>query len=202
MFTIDELQKQTGLQINFIRRCVKTCESVLSPHVKRGDYNSLLFDDNALIIFDQIKQLKEQGLSLIEIDKQIKSLRNIPETMSNSGEGEVPKRSLQDEVIELHRQISRDKENQLKDREEHAREKLDYERRLAELKREKLVLENSLKLLPEGKPPEVIKTEWEKSQARKLEISGLLNRLEELEGKSFKGKERRQLIRRLRELQS
>ena len=200
MFTIEELHKRTGLPVHFIRNCVKSFKDVLEPHIKRGEYNSLLFDNNALIIFDKVKQLKEQGLSLKEIQKQLNEISNTKETpLKHSQTG--TDRDLKDEIIELHQQNAKDREN-------HFQEKLAYEHQLAELKqekslleREKLVLENSLKLLPEGKPPEVIKSDWEKSQSRHLEISNLLSRLEELEGKSFKGKERRQLLRRLRELQ-
>ena len=196
MFTIDEIQKQTGLQIPFIRKCVKSFDNVLSPHIQRGDHNSLLFNDNASIIFDKIKQFKEEGLSIVEIGKKLESIKTeIPKVLKQGS-------NSNDEVVELHRRL-------LSDTESHYREKLEYEKRLSELERDKselerknLMLENSLKLLPEGKPPKLIKTEWEQSQARKLEISGILSRLEELDGRAFKGKERKKLIKRLRELQS
>ena len=131
MFTIDEIQKQTGLQIYFIRKCLKVLNDILSPHIQRGEHNSLLFNDNALVIFDQIKQLKEQGLSIVEIEKQLQTIKT--ET------SDVPKQSTNSEILELHRQI-------LKDRENYHQGQLEYGRRLAELERKNLVLENSLKV--------------------------------------------------------
>ena len=65
--SINDLISYTGLKYDYIIRCIKEIDEILKPFIKRGDKNSLLFDSNALSIFDRIKQLKEQKLTLSSI---------------------------------------------------------------------------------------------------------------------------------------
>lgn len=68
---IAEIKKITGLKEPFIRKCLKEMGEILDPHVSRGTHNSLVFSDSARIIFDNIKQLKEQGNSLPVIKSKL-----------------------------------------------------------------------------------------------------------------------------------
>lgn len=45
-------------------------DKILSPHYNRGEYNQIQFTQSGYIIFDQIKQLKEEGLNLVQIAKE------------------------------------------------------------------------------------------------------------------------------------
>lgn len=68
---IAEIKKITGLKEPFIRKCLKEMKEILGPHVSRGPHNSLVFSDSARIIFDNIKQMKEQGHSLPVIKNKL-----------------------------------------------------------------------------------------------------------------------------------
>ena len=67
MLTLNEVSKKTGLSQNFIRLCKNKLGDILNPYIFRGDKNKLLFDDSSIIIFDKIRKLKDDGLSISEI---------------------------------------------------------------------------------------------------------------------------------------
>ena len=64
MLTLNEVSKKTGLSQNFIRLCKTKLGDILNPYVFRGDKNRILFDDSAIMIFDKIRKLKDEGLSI------------------------------------------------------------------------------------------------------------------------------------------
>lgn len=78
MYTIQDVIERTGLKANFIRRCVKGI-SCLQGHTKNGDKNRTLFDSNAFVIFDKIKQYKEEGLTIQRIDEELVKLEKQPD---------------------------------------------------------------------------------------------------------------------------
>lgn len=61
-----DIEKSTGLEYHYILKAVKKLDNIFtSDVVKRGSNNSLLFSsDFAYSIFDQIKQLKNDGYTL------------------------------------------------------------------------------------------------------------------------------------------
>ena len=206
--TIEELSSQTGFRVSFIRKCLKDMKDIISPHTKRGDYNSILFDSNAVVIFDRIKQQKDNGLSFSEIKRQLESdLKGNTNTKNDKTntyqtwlkQAEDSEQFL-DVIVDLQRQLTDEKEKTYREREERLKEKNQYDLRVAELEQKSQALHETLKLLPEGKDPATIKREWEDAQKRKLEAIKIMDRLEELEGRWFKGSERKELIKRLREL--
>lgn len=67
MLTLNEVSKNTSLSQNFIRLCKTKLGDILNPYIFRGDKNKLLFDDSAIVIFDKIKKLKDEGLSISDI---------------------------------------------------------------------------------------------------------------------------------------
>lgn len=198
MLTIFELSNQTGLKIGFIRKCLKVLKPILEPYIKRGDNNSLLLDSNGLVIFDQIKQLKEQNLAVpeikIQLEKAIQSQQN-PYTQPVKTPAQTIKTgdnfdNLQNKIYELYEQINTEKEKHLKDITE--KNKL-----IISLEREKNLLESTIKLLPEGKTPEQIKQDYEQEQKRKMEVAMIIG---ELKNTGFFGfRKRKKLIKNLRD---
>ena len=70
MLTLNEVSKKTGLSQNFIRLCKTKLGDIMNPYVYRGDKNRLLFDDSSIMIFDKIRELKDQGLSEVGLVKK------------------------------------------------------------------------------------------------------------------------------------
>ncbi len=72
MLTLNEVSKKTGLSQNFIRLCKTKLGDILNPYLYRGDKNKLLFDDSCIMVFDKIKKLKDDGLSISDIVRGFK----------------------------------------------------------------------------------------------------------------------------------
>jgi len=70
-YKIEDVEKRTNLNKNFIRRCVKSLSDELSPHMTKGDKNALLFTSSALDIFDRVSELKKDGASLVTIKNEL-----------------------------------------------------------------------------------------------------------------------------------
>ena len=73
MYTIEQIVDHTGLKLKFVRKCVNRFKPFLEPYMQRGDNNRILFNSSGLMVFDQIKQLKEQALTLPKIEQNLKS---------------------------------------------------------------------------------------------------------------------------------
>ena len=85
--TIQHIKELTGLKEPFIRKMFLELNDLFKPYVKRGNNNSLLFDSNAMMIWDKVKQLKEQNLSFDDIKNDLtKSILN--ETNKNQFQSE------------------------------------------------------------------------------------------------------------------
>ena len=72
MLTLKEISKQTGLSPNFIRLCKTKLNDILNPYIHRGNKNKLLFDESAVMLFDKIRNLKEEGLYISDIVRGFK----------------------------------------------------------------------------------------------------------------------------------
>ena len=71
MHEINDVIQYTGLKDKFIRKCLTMFKGFLEPYVHRGTFNKILIDDSGLVLFDRIRQLKEEGLSIPQIQKEI-----------------------------------------------------------------------------------------------------------------------------------
>ena len=213
MITINELHSKTGLKITFIRKCVKELNEILEPHIQRGNYNSINFSPNAFVIFDKIKQLKDEGLIITDIKRRLeKELKDdksgeskelkVHQTPLNPSKDDKSQaiETLGNQILDLQEQLVREKEKTFQERESKLKELNEHLRKISELEQRNLILQLTLKLLPEGKDPETIKREWEEDQKKQLERKEILEKLEELEGKWFKAKERKELLAKLKEL--
>lgn len=69
--TCQDIEKSTGLEYHYILKAVKLLDNVFTKDiVRRGNNNSLLFSsESAYTIFDKIKQLKDQKISLRQMKK-------------------------------------------------------------------------------------------------------------------------------------
>jgi DNA-binding transcriptional MerR regulator len=70
-YSIKDIEAHTGLSPAYIEKCINRLSPFLAPHCRGGDKDSRLFDSNALVIFNQIKRMKEEGLSLKDIYKHL-----------------------------------------------------------------------------------------------------------------------------------
>ena len=166
MYSIKELAKRTNLDISFIRKCKNTFKQIIEPHIKRGEKNKLIFTDNALIIFDRIAQMKKEGLSIPEIQKQFKhDFKTVQTGVSKDVQtgvqaAQTVDKELLDKIFQLQKQLS----------EEQAKRYLECKERdqkIFELETLNHHLADTLKLLPEGKTPEQLKQEWHVEQEKK-----------------------------------
>jgi DNA-binding transcriptional MerR regulator len=71
--SIADICSYTGLKEPFVRRVIRECKELLVEYFRRGDNNSIMFDDNGLTVFDRVKQLKQDGASLYEIKVKLSS---------------------------------------------------------------------------------------------------------------------------------
>ena len=123
MITINELHSKTGLKITFIRKCVKELNEILEPHIQRGNYNSINFSPNAFVIFDKIKQLKDEGLIITDIKRRLeKELKDdksgeskelkVHQTPFNPSKDDKSQaiETLGNQILDLQEQLVREKE--------------------------------------------------------------------------------------------
>jgi len=196
MFTIYELSNNTGLKVDFIRKCLKSLKPFFDSYLVRGDNNSILFDSNSLVIFDKIKQLKEEGLAIPEIKIKLDQAfqgdqPDIIKPIKTDIKSDQSLHNFQVKIYELYEQISEEKEKRIKE----SNEKNDI---ISRLEKEKTHLESTIKLLPESKSPEQIKDDYEKNQKRKREIAKLIGELKSIG--TFRFIKRKKLIKQLEEL--
>ena len=195
--TLKDIQKQTGLKDTFIRRCLSNMKDIFEPHLSRGENNALVFDDNASALFDRIKQLKENdNLTLPEIKKRLGYKPIKPDDKVHHTEYQ----SVLSPPVKPHETYT---EKELIDKVLEEKERLLQEKDKsyqAQLKAQQMRIEelqSRLHLLTDGRRPEDMKREAEEKGRLKKEI---FEKLEDLEGKWFKAKERKELVARLKEL--
>jgi len=166
MYSIQELSKRTNLDISFIRKCKNTFKQIIDPHIQRGEKNKLLFTDNALIIYDRIAQMKQEGLSIPEIQKQFKhNFQTVQTGVSKDVQtgvqaAQTVDKELLDKIFELQKQLSEEQSKRYLECKER-------DQKIFELETLNHHLADTLKLLPEGKTPEQLKQEWDIEQEKK-----------------------------------
>jgi len=206
-YTIKDIGERTGLTFAYIDKCIKRMDLIFKPHTTRGENNSRLFDSSALVIFDNISQLKQDGLTVAEIATRI-------EQGINSGGNQTSKPIVTDiktietsvnqtdeilKIIAVYQQ--RIDEQRLKVESEMSKRielQSEFHEKISNLEREKEAMAGALKLLPSGKSPEQLREEWEEAQRRKIEINQLVARLQSLSITQFL--QRRKILKRLEEL--
>jgi DNA-binding transcriptional MerR regulator len=189
MLTLNEVSKKTGLGQNFIRLCKTKLGDILNPYVFRGNKNRLLFDDSAIVIFDKIRKLKDDGLSITDIVHGFKqeftvSLLNTnrdklnlkqTENLYDVNESSTTVDTLLKNMIHGRVQALEADKTKLELEKNEATQKLyDREKRIKELERVNQEMKTDLKSLPYGRTPEQIRADYESQQQLKKEKMRLL----------------------------
>ena len=189
MLTLNEVSKKTGLSQNFIRLCKTKLGDILNPYVFRGDKNRLLFDDSALLIFDKIRKLKDDGLSIADIvhgfkqefatalsaaNKNKLNLKQA-ENLYTANESEPTVDTLLKSMIHGRVQaLEADKTKLELEKNEILQKFEDREKRIRELERVNQEMKTDLKSLPYGRTPEQIRGDYDMHQQQKKEKMRLL----------------------------
>ncbi len=157
-----ELSGQTGLTENVIRKHVRLLRTFLGPYIKRGHSNILLFDPNCVVIFGEIKKLKAEGKSAREITSLITEVYSSAKKISYE---EIPAdQTVQTgeqikQILELYQMLLAEKDRMIQEM-----DKRDL--RIVRLEIERVKLQESLKLLPGGKKPAILRKEWEQAELK------------------------------------
>ena len=140
---------------------------MLDDFIKRGDKNRILFSDSAIVIFDRIKGYKSDGLSISEIGKRLRqSLEKDVATdqTDRSNMVQTTGKTVQDysnhDMKGILDNLIHNFDRILEEKDKHYRELQEKDFRISELEKANQTLLDNLKLLPEGKTPEQIKTDW------------------------------------------
>ena len=189
MLTLNEVSKKTGLSQNFIRLCKTKLGDILKPYVFRGDKNRLLFDDSAIMIFDKIRKLKDEGLSISDIVRGFKqeftvSLLNAnkdklnlkqAENLYNLNDSNTTVDTLLKNMIHGRVQaLEADKTKLELEKNEIMQKQYDREKRIKELEKANQEMKTDLMSLPYGRTPEQIRADYESHQQLKKEKMRLL----------------------------
>lgn len=139
--------KTTGFSYDYIRKITKELQPILSPYMQRGDNNSILFDSNAMVIFDQVKQLKQSGLNIKSIRENLMSK---PLTEPSKQQLTPIQTSTQTDMIE----------SLISDLKESHRRTLDAkDQTILNLDKRINSLENQILLITDGRTPEQVRAE-------------------------------------------
>lgn len=161
--TIQSIISYTGLSYSFITKCLKAMPEIFDTYSIRGDNNSILLDNNALVIFDKIKQLKEKGYTIATTKLELmKNLNKQEKTeVENSGNQEESSTSLV-----LVKALENSFSELLKAKEEVIKTKDEV---IESHKREVLELKNQILLITDGRSPEQIRNEQLQKEREILE---------------------------------
>lgn len=150
LYTIKEISKITGLKEQFIRKCIMESKGQFDKYiVSRGKNNSINFDSNALVLFDKIKQKKEDGLVIPDILPWL--FQGIQSEISikteNNDENNQEVKNIFKSFEQMHKEVIQAKDETIKTKDEHIK-----------------ALESKIMLLTDGRDPQVVKAEHEKKQ--------------------------------------
>jgi hypothetical protein len=186
-YTKEEIIKQTNLELPFINRCLK--KQYLKPlfeergYLKKGQkYNKILFTDAGRAIFNEIKRLKDEGLSLNQVKEhlqdslpQTSKIKNEPksiQTNKQSVQTNEPNFILTNDqtdqtslIRDLFKQLQT-ANNEIK--EEKEKRILEKDEKL-ELEKAHYILKKEMLLLTDGKSPEEIRRNREIEKNKEFE---------------------------------
>ena len=158
--TINDIIDYTGLKYEYIIKCTKELDGVLKPYIQRGDKNSLIFDSNALKIFDRVKQLKEGKQSITSIKVQLESeLNKTPKDTQNSTSNLINDTQNMQESELTKLLINKLEEANKKSFESLEKVLQGKDEVIAVQRRENQELKNQILLITAGKTPEEVRAE-------------------------------------------
>ena len=192
MLTLSEISKKTGLSQNFIRLCKAKLGDILTPYTYRGDKNKLLFDESAVMLFDKIRSLKDEGLSLADIVHGFKQeftsamlnanrdklrLNQTDNLNHDSNESASADMLLKNMIHGRIQALEADKTKLELEKNEIKQKVNDQDKRIKELEQTNLKLKAELQSLPYGRSPQQIRNDFDAHQQQKKENIRLLTEL-------------------------
>ena len=202
MQTLKELAGQTGLTENSIRKYLRLFGSFLKPYIKRGVANKLLFDPNCVVIFSEVKRLRDEGKIAREIISSLKTAYSSPnelgfhepiyqqiraEQTGQTGQFDAYNRNLQ----LLYQKLLDEKEKRIQERDER-------DMRIVRLEIQNVKMQEAMKLLPDGKKPAQIRKEWNLARKKAQVAAGIIADIKRLS--FFRFLKRKKHLERLQEL--
>ena len=212
MLTLSEISKKTGLSQNFIRLCKTKLGDILTPYIYRGEKNKLLFDESAVMLFDKIRSLKDEGLSLADIvhgfkqeftvatmkanrDKlRLNQIDNLNHDGSENSSDDILLKNMIHGRIQA---LEADKTKLELEKNEIKQKVNDQDKRIKELEQANLKLKAELNSLPYDRTPQQIRNDYEAHYHQKKENLRLLTELKNAGTFSFFKK--RRIIKELME---
>jgi len=209
-YNLREIQKNTGLKYEFLRRIVKEIPELSVAYAVKGQNNALYFETNGLVCFREIAKMKEEGYTLPSIRSQvITSLPNQAKEIQNSPADQQQNQPTQPQNNILLKLLE---EAQGKERENY-QIALSAKNSLIEQQQATIqALENGLKLLTDGRPPEMVRQEAKEREGELLQLRQVKHEVESLKKEQesllillkncrwYQGKKRKTLYLRLAEL--
>jgi len=123
MHDIEHIARILGLTQNQVRVRLNEFKGLLQPHIKRGENNKILIDNDGLAILKRAKELEDLGNTLQAVANMLK-LEMKRSNEDSQEKGVIAVSTYRDELIEtlknLVEELKRDKEillEQLKDKE-------------------------------------------------------------------------------------
>ena len=205
MLTLNEVSKKTGLSQNFIRLCKTKLGDILNPYIYRGKKNKLLFDESTTMLFDKIRSLKDDGLSLADIVRGFKQEFTAAMLKSNKAKLDLNKTDylydgseanttgdilLKNMIHGRIQALEADKTKLELEKNEIKQKFSDQDKRIKELEKTNLEMKTALKSLPYGRTPEEIRSDYDMHQQQKKEKMRLLVELKNAGAFSFFKKRR------------
>ncbi|PCJ18444.1 MAG: hypothetical protein COB02_11155 [Candidatus Cloacimonadota bacterium] len=203
--SIADICSFTGLKEPFVRRVIRECKELMVEYFRRGDNNSILFDDNGLRVFDRVKQLKQEGSSLQEIKQRL-------EIELVKQEELVDEQEVKSKIEVLKHNPS---ENSVVEKPFWYHEVKDAQEKILEAKNELLIgkqevihqLKQQMLLIADNRSPEQIQEDKERERIKlaneqdlRIDRIKLVGEIKALEGRYFVGAKRLALLKKLEEI--
>lgn len=187
MFTVQYIANDMGLTVAYVRKCVQQLDGILKPHYVRGEFNQIQFTQNGYVIFDQIKQLKEQGLSITAIKERLEQPHSTQDKQSETIDQNIFNH-IESSNMHFFNKLFEEKEIRLKEKTEHQqliieierralKEKEEHQQRIFELEHLSSHLKEQLLYLTDGKSPEEYKNSWYQEQMEKQRLKEQLSNI-------------------------
>lgn len=159
--TINDIIEYTGLKYEYIIKCTKELDSILKPYTQRGDKNSLIFDSNALKVFDRVKQLKDGKQSISSIKIQLESELNKTQKDTKN----ITSNSVNDNTNTLESDLTKMLINKLEESNKKNYESLELvlqtkDQVIEVQRRENQELKTQILLITDGRSPEEVRKEF------------------------------------------
>lgn len=202
--TTEDIQERTSLPRHFIDKCSSKLSDLLDSYRQYGKNNQLFYDDNGLMVFDHIGQLKREGKTIPEIRGQLEDELQNQQDDAKSGrkasQNEDKNRRTETGVQAAGDEVQTQLIEAWKESNEQIQKAKDE---VIESKKETITsLRQNLKLITDGRDPKEVKREHEKKIEEAAERKQKIKELEkEKQRQRKREKQRQRLIAELRSLE-